>query len=451
MYEKFMLDEKSFQNVYDHGKITGFQLGVRVTHYHGIPLSLIGQFDLIIDGVKYGIEDMTFSVKGKTYTIPQCWETIDVRWDFAEVAIIEIQKEGGLAPGRHEVDFTQTLYAYQFATVNNFKTTLTLQSPIKRGVTLYSYQQEVYMGKLDLEGMIREVSKLDTDGVEILTEACIPDFPNPSDYFVYRWFEFMEKYKTKPVCYDSSFDGKNYVSRANGKEEALEKLKADIRLAKRLGFKQMRAQGPFELITAALPYAQENGINLGMEIHSPNVLDNEYTNRIIEYIQKTGTKSLSIIPDMGIFMKEPMRICYERHLRRGATPELVQYVCEAYKRQADRDQTIEEVRKMGGNELDLFWANEAFTFTWCDPKLLTGLVPYISHIHGKFYEMTEYGEEYSIPYGEAIEALKAGNWAGYICSEYEGQRHFHDLRYFEVDSVEEVRKHHEMLKKYIGM
>ena len=191
MYEKFMLDEKSFQNVYDHGKITGFQLGVRVTHYHGIPLSLIGQFDLILDGVKYGIEDMTFSVKGKTYTIPQCWETIDVRWDFAEVAIIEIQKEGGLAPGRHEVDFTQTLYAYQFATVNNFKTTLTLQSPIKRGVTLYSYQQEVYMGKLDLEGMIREVSKLDTDGVEILTEACIPDFPNPSDYFVYRWFEFM--------------------------------------------------------------------------------------------------------------------------------------------------------------------------------------------------------------------------------------------------------------------
>lgn len=450
MYEKFMLDEKSFQNVHDHGKVIGFQLGVRVTHYHGIPLSLIGKFDMVIDGVHYGTEDITFAVKGKTYTIPQCWEIIDVRWDFAEVAIITVKKEGGLTPGAHEIDFTQTLYAYEFATVNNYKTSLTLQSPIKRGVTLYSYQQEVYMGKLDLEGMIREVSRLDTDGVEILTEACIPDFPVPSEYFVDRWYEMMAKYKTKPVCYDSSFDGKNYTSRPNGKEEAIDKLKADIRLARRLGFHLMRAQGPIEVITACLKYAEENEINLGMEIHSPNILHNEYTDGIVEYIQKTGTKNLSIIPDMGIFMREPMRICYERHLRRGATPELVKYVCEAYKKQANRKATIEEVRKMGGNELDLFWANEAFTFTYCDPKDLTALVPYISHIHGKFYEMTDEGEEYSIPHREAIEALKAGNWAGYICSEYEGQRHFHDLRYFEVDSIAEVKKHHDMLRRYIG-
>lgn len=450
MYEKYMLDERSFQNVFDRGRVTGFQIGVRVTHYHGIPLSLIGQLDLTVDGVSYGTNDITFSVKGRTFTIPECWDTVDVRWDFAEVAIVTVKKEGGLAPGAHDIRFTQTLNAYEFPTVNSYRTSLALQSAIKRGVTLYSYQQEVYMGKLDLEGMIREVSELDTDGVEILAEACVPDFPQPSGYFVDRWFEMMAKYRTKPVCYDSSFDAKNYTTRPNGREEAIAKLRADIQLARRLGFRLMRAQGPMEVILACLGYAEDHGVNLGMEIHSPNVLRNEYTQEIIDHIRNTGTESLSLIPDMGIFMREPMRICYERHLRRGATPRLVEYVCEAYRARADREATIEEVRRMGGNDLDLFWANEAFTFTYCEPADLKELVPYISHVHGKFYEMTALGEEYSIPYGEAIAALQAGNWAGYIASEYEGQRHFHDLRDFEVDSIAEVRKHHDMLRRYIG-
>lgn len=449
MYERYMIDEESFQNVCSGGKITGFQIGMRITHYHGVPLSLIGGFDIVVDGVRYLQDDITFTVKGKTFTIPQCWETIDVRWDFGETAILTIRKPGGLEAGIHQLDITQTLNAYSWPTVNRFKTELELKSPIRRGVTLYSYQQEVYMGRLDLEGMIREVHNLDADGVEILTESCVPNFPNPSDYFIDRWFEYLEKYKCKPVCYDSSFEGRNYEKRANGHQEAVEKLKNDILLAKRMGFHLMRAQGPFEVLKQCLPFAEENDMNLGFEIHSPNTLHSDVTKEIIDYIDKTGTKNLSIIPDMSIFMRKPMRICYERHIRRGAHPELVEYVCQQYLNHATREETVDEVRRRGGNKIDLFWASEAFDYSCEDPKLLTQLVPYISHIHGKFYEMTKFGEEYSIPYPEIIQALKDGNWAGYICSEYEGQRHFHDLRNFEIDSVEEVRKHHEMLKKLI--
>ena len=73
----------------------------------------------------------------------------------------------------------------------------------------------------------------------------------------------------------------------------------------------------------------------------------------------------------------------------GAT-RACQYVCGSL--QSAGQTGIGRLRKYvkwAETRLDLFWANEAFTFTWCDPKLLTGLVPYNSHIHGKFYEMTE--------------------------------------------------------------
>ena len=36
---------------------------------------------------------------------------------------------------------------------------------IKRGISLYSYQENFYLGKLDLEGMIREAAKTGATGI----------------------------------------------------------------------------------------------------------------------------------------------------------------------------------------------------------------------------------------------------------------------------------------------
>ena len=46
---------------------------------------------------------------------------------------------------------------------------------IKRGVSLYSYQQTQYFGRMNWKDMIREVhDNLHTDGIEIIDEATIP-------------------------------------------------------------------------------------------------------------------------------------------------------------------------------------------------------------------------------------------------------------------------------------
>ena len=48
---------------------------------------------------------------------------------------------------------------------------------IGRSVSLYSYQQEYYEGKLDLEGCIRETAKTGATGIELLAEQMIDSFP----------------------------------------------------------------------------------------------------------------------------------------------------------------------------------------------------------------------------------------------------------------------------------
>ena len=103
---------------------------------------------------------------------------------------------------------------------------------------------------------------------------------------------------------------------------------------------------------------------------------------------------------------------------------------------------------MGGNALDVAWAEQCRHAVYTNPKRLTEYMPYIFHIHAKFYEMLDDGTEYSIPYDKIIPALQAGNYQGFLSSEYEGNRHIQDA--FPVDSVEQVRRQHAMFERLLA-
>ena len=76
-------------------------------------------------------------------------------------------------------------------------------SDIKRCVSLYSYQDEFYLGKLDLEGCLRETAATGATGVELLAEQMIRKFPLPIETQDFRdqWFDWMKKYNLTPACY----------------------------------------------------------------------------------------------------------------------------------------------------------------------------------------------------------------------------------------------------------
>ncbi len=321
---------------------------------------------------------------------------------------------------------------------------------IKRGVSLYSFQEEYFLRKMTLEDCIAASAKMGALGIESIGEQMMPGFPDISEAFYDRWHGWMAQYGTTPTCHDMFLDTKKFKGRLMTEEEMLQSVIRDLKHANKLGCTVMRCivNTPPEIMAKAAPYAEQYNVRMGIEIHAPFNFDHEWIQRHLDTDAKVGSPYLGILPDMGIFEKRFPRVRSNRYIRQGAHPNIVQYISEVYARHEGTGNLVEEVKKMGANALDLAMANDIQHMTYVDPRRLLDFMPYIFHIHGKFNEMLEDCTEYSIPYADVVSVLQEGGYIGYISSEYEGNRHIQDA--FEVDSVEQVRRHQVMLKRLLG-
>ena len=137
---------------------------------------------------------------------------------------------------------------------------------IKRGVSLYSYQQTQFFKQLDWKGQIREVRKsLGTDGIEIINQQLIPHYPFPSEEFLYDFRSYMARYNMNAVTMDVYLDVHQFRDHVMTHAEAAEHLKNDIRLAAKMGFKNVRCLVlvPIDVIEACIPTAEKYDIRIG--------------------------------------------------------------------------------------------------------------------------------------------------------------------------------------------
>ncbi len=345
---------------------------------------------------------------------------------------------------------------------------------IKRGVSLYSYQQAQFFKKMDWKDMIREVhDNLKTDGIEIIDEATIRDYPFPSEQFIYDFREYMARYNMKAVTMDIYLDVHQFRDHVMNYREAAERLKNDIRLAAKLGFANVRplCLVPIEVIEMALPVAEECNVRMGKEIHAPlpifkgnkqqpkhgmaAALDFRMAEQILELADKTGSKHVGLVPDFGIFQHHPSQVAIDYAKRHAKNPEVIDWILENSK-----DYTLDEMpvvldEKFPNHGLDAGTVERMSLHEMSgDPEDLKKIIPYIVSMHGKFYQMTEIPgkpgqyEDKSIDYETPMRVLRENGFEGYIDSEYEGQRDQQDMGYEKLpDEVEEVRRHHEMLKR----
>ena len=321
---------------------------------------------------------------------------------------------------------------------------------IKRAVSLYSYQEEFFLKKMTLEDCIAAAAKTGAIGIEIIGEQSIPGCPKiPSDAFVDQWFGWMDKYKVTPVAHDMFLDYNKKKGHYWTDDEAVESFKQDIRFAHKLGFKIIRVivNTTPDIIEQVIPYAEDHDIKLGIEVHSPWHINSAWMARHWEVMEKTGTKHFGFIPDMGGFTKCLARIQVDRLIRQGADPKIAQFVMEQHEKGVMPEYTIYEVSRMSNRRIDIAVAELSRHNTYVNPISLLQHMDRIVHVHGKFYEMVDGHTEFSIPYPDIIEVFKKGGYDGYIASEYEGNRHIQDV--FDVDSVEQVRRHQAMLEELI--
>ena len=289
----------------------------------------------------------------------------------------------------------------------------------KRGVSIYSYSGE-YGWSMTLEDCFADMYDMGAHGLEILANGHIEGYPYPSEAWLDKWFELLDKYEIVPVEYGHWIDSRLFshdyykIGRELTAEESYEQLSRDIQLAHKLGFTVLRTKmgviDPVntpvknwrENIRMALPLAEDCNVRMCPELHMPTRLKSQYVDDYMDFILQTGTKYFGFNVDFGTFQNvftSPMRL--------PGMPE-------------------------DGGPCSV-------------PEDIIPILPYVYCCHAKFNQMSEDFKEVTIPYEEIIRVMKDNGYQGYMLSEYEGARK--DEPGFVSD---QLRRQHIMMKRILG-
>ncbi|HQS68590.1 MAG: xylose isomerase [Novosphingobium sp. 28-62-57] len=324
-------------------------------------------------------------------------------------------------------------------------------SKIKRGVSLYSFQEEMFLGQMGVEDCVSFAASIGATGIEILPEQNMPTFPDLSDAQVDEWKAMVARHGCHFTAYDMFLDTKLRKDQPMSDDEQIESIVRDLTLCNRLGIKNMRVLvfvRP-DILGRCVPYAEKLDVHMGVEVHAPWHLEHAWILRTIEEADRLDTKHLGILPDMGIFMKHYPPAFRARFERQGARPEVAQFIVDSHEAKIMAEYTIYEVAvKMQGNKAEVAMAETLRHAPYANPKRLADYAPYFHHIQAKFYEMNEDCTDPAIAYEDVIDALVGCGWEGTLSSEYEGNRWIQDVS--EVDSCEQVRRQHVMFERLIA-
>lgn len=324
-------------------------------------------------------------------------------------------------------------------------------SKIQRGVSLYSFQEEMFLGQMSVEDCIAFGASIGATGIEILPEQNMPAFPHIDDAEVARWHEMLARHGAHFTCYDMFLDTKLRKGELISDAEQVESIRRDLVLCNRLGIRNMRVLvfvRP-DILVQCVPYAEELDVHMGVEVHAPWHLEHAWILRTIEEADRLGTKHLGILPDMGIFMKHYPPEFRARFERQGARPEVTQFIVDQHEQKIMCEYTIYEVAvKMGGNKAEIAMAETLRHAPYANPRRIGDYAPYFRHIQAKFYGMSEDCTDPTIAYDEVIPELVKCGWEGTLSSEYEGNRWIQDVS--PVDSREQVRRQHVMFERLIA-
>jgi len=461
---QYNIPQRGFKNTPGKSGPAGFQLLVKSCYYRGVALSLIEGFDVTVDGESFERSRIRVSIGKKIYTLDQLEKHGDRHWEWLEAATVYVEKPGGLKPGMHDVQVTVKLrISYMpFNPVSyTFRDKLVLMpgaadpAPVSKphlGASLYSYNGDLQTGTMTLEDCLADLADIGAEGFEFLPEAIIPGYPNPPKTWLKKWFGWLEKYKLAPIAVDGGADTKLYKNRALSVQEIADLIELDLKLANTLGCKGYRGLGsswpaalgvsgnigkkttwlgitPFEIYDKLLPLAEKYDVRIGEELHIPFLIDSDWLQQTIEYIDKRKTHYLGFVPDMSIFVRNPpASLRPEVFVGRGLSQEIVDYVYQSRENLVDEETVKHKVAEMGGDTQGALLTALVYHLTYPtrernEVEQLKALIPYTVHIHAKCYEVAEdLSDEKSIPYSEIVPVLAQAGYTGFISTEYEGDR-----------------------------
>jgi sugar phosphate isomerase/epimerase len=283
---------------------------------------------------------------------------------------------------------------------------MTREPGITYGVSLYSYGGD-FLVTMTLEDCLADVADMGATDVEILADTHIAGYPTPTSEWVDRWHDLVDGLGLTPTCYSCWLDTRLHKGRALELDEAVALLSRDLELAHRLGFSIVRPKlgvvsldlipDPIwrETVLRVLPLAQDYGIRIAPEIHAPTPLRSRIVEDYVDLVRETGTANFGLLIDTGIFQTAVRPSDHSDAKMIFGSPD-------------------PEEMKRAGREMGRPLA--------VDPAELRELMPYVFHVHAKFWDMTDELTDPHIPYDAVVDVLVDGGFEGSLSSEYEGRR-----------------------------
>lgn len=316
---------------------------------------------------------------------------------------------------------------------------------IKLGVTLHSFSVEYYTYRYTLEDCMAAVGSLGPgQGVELVAPAMIRGFPDLPPEFEYRFKRAVERYDLRPTAYGAYCDAERFTGRWATNEEQVDYLQRQIRAARQLGFPLIRVQPNEVVLTDLLSYAEKYEVRMVIEIHSPMTIED--TEPMIERVEAVNSPYLGFAPDSGMFCHTVANVALERYRALGVPSEITDLVVQRWHERVPCAEVQAEVRDLGGDdhaqqlvsESQLFWGHS-------EPAAMHRIMPLIHHVHGKFFEVDEHGNDPAVRFPEVISVLQDGGYDGFISFEYDGH-----LWSQERLAIDQIRKLHANTLERIG-
>ena len=102
MFDGYIFTEGSLSNVELDGGVIGYEMRTRIPYYRGIPLSMVHDVEVEVDGAAVPREDIRFTADGGAHwwTLAEMETVTTFRWEYEDEATVRVLAPGGLAPGR---------------------------------------------------------------------------------------------------------------------------------------------------------------------------------------------------------------------------------------------------------------------------------------------------------------------------------------------------------------
>lgn len=105
MFDGYILTPDSVVNVVEAGAISGFEMRTRIPYYRGVPLSMVHDIKVAVNGEEVDPADIRFSADGGAnwFTLEEMWTVSSYRWEYEDEALVRVMRPGGLAPGEYDI------------------------------------------------------------------------------------------------------------------------------------------------------------------------------------------------------------------------------------------------------------------------------------------------------------------------------------------------------------